>query len=90
MRDAPSRSNSSSSDSAASHTTPQSQPAQQGEPAQPTTPSPPQPAAESADPLEAERARGTQLYQQGNWQVSFVIQSPFHCEILPEFGGLTR
>ena len=90
MRDAPSRTNSSSSDSAASDTTPQSQPAQQGETAHPAAPLPPQPAAESAGPSEAERARGTQLYQQGKWQVSFIFHSAFHSEIVPAPRALTR
>lgn len=65
MGDASSRSDS-STDSDALDTTPQLQP--QAVPAQPTTSEPAQPA-ESADPSESERARGTKLYQQGDWQV---------------------
>ena len=65
MRDAPSRSGSSTTDSAASETAPQlAQPAT----AQPDTLAPAVPAA-PADPSEAERARGTELYKQGDWQV---------------------
>ena len=65
MRDAPSRSSSSTTDSAASETAPQlAQPVN----TQPGTSAPAVPAA-SADPSEAERARGTELYKHGDWQV---------------------
>ena len=65
MRDAPSRSGSSTTDSAASETAPQlAQPVT----AQPDTSAPAVPAA-PADPSEAERARGTELYKQCDWQV---------------------
>jgi hypothetical protein len=65
MRDAPSRSGSSTTDSAASETAPQlAQPVT----AQPDTSAPAVQAA-PADPSEAERARGTELYKQGDWQV---------------------
>ena len=70
MPDFSSRSGSGTTDSAVSATTPEKAQAQatQAEPAQPAT-SPPAQPAESADPSDAERARGTQLYQQGQWQV---------------------
>ena len=66
MRQAPSTSGSSTTDSAASETAPQlAQPMT----AQPDTSAP----AVPADPSEAERARGTELYKQGDWQVHACI-----------------
>ena len=74
MREAPSRSGSSTTDSAASETAPQ-----QAQPvtAQPDTSAPAVPAA-PADPSEAERARGTELYKQADWQVHacFLEEGP--------------
>ena len=72
MPDVFARSGSSTTDSAVSATTPEKAQPPQQEPVQPATLPPAQPA-ESADPSEAERARGTQLYQQGQWQVMYFF-----------------
>ena len=69
MREAPSRSGSSTTDSAASETAPRlAQPVA----AEPDT-SAPAVLAAPADPSEAERARGTDLYKQGDWQVDTCL-----------------